>query len=174
MKKYWWYLFLALAVTACGGGGGDDNNVDSGRDCTPVAHDPSYIQWIGSANGDYVIDANDDEMRFRSSDGALVVDGFFFPNIVVDDNSDIRVNGAVSGAGIWAVLGTNGCEITGLVDNATGFYWDIFFVSPGVIDAVVSGKPAAFARPDPDNPPTLAGRDYTTPIGTFYGLPLED
>lgn len=146
---------LALILTACGGGGGDAPPPVADI-CAPIAQDDFYVTWIGSANSDFVIDANDELARFRNDNGWLNFNGFDYPAIAVDTGfkifEDFDGNGVYEYAhtDVTAIIATNGCEIAGAItapSNPTpNHFVDIIEVAPGLINVVISPKVPVFAK----------------------------
>lgn len=101
---------LIFTLSACGGGGGDIIT-------------PAYITWTGSANGEYVVDATGDFVRFEANTGYMVFGSNVYTNSYVN-GFNWYLNGAKWGA-VVSVKATNGSTIAGLLCN-NGYYADIY------------------------------------------------
>jgi len=156
MNKIIITILLAITLPACGGGGGSDPAPPVVDVCAPIAHDNFYVNWIGSTNSNFVIDANDELARFRSDNGWLNFKGFDYPAVAVDTGfkifEDFDGNGVYeyTRTDVTAIISVKGCEIAGAItapNNPTpNRYIDIIEVSSGLIKVVISNKTPVFAK----------------------------
>lgn len=114
--KLFGVVLTSLALVSCGGGGGD-----------PIAATPaaSYITWVNSANGQLVVDATGDFVKFRSDNGHMVFGTTEYTNMTVNSTGGaLTFNGTVVG-GVAYIKSVTGSTIMGLVCS-NGTFMDIF------------------------------------------------
>lgn len=126
---------LIFALPACGGGGGD--SITS-----------TYITWSGSANGEYVVDATGDMVRFEANTGDMVFGSTTYTNIYVS-GSTLYFNGSRFGT-VASIKATNGSTIAGLICN-NGYYADIYGPESSVTIVCSSKYPVYASSPAGDN-----------------------
>lgn len=126
---------LLFVLPACGGGGGD--SITS-----------TYITWSGSANGEYVVDATGDMVRFEAGTGDMVFGSTRYTNIYVS-GSTLYFNGSKFGA-VTYIQATNGSTIVGLICN-NGYYADISGTESNLIIVCSSVLPVLRAPQDTGN-----------------------
>lgn len=83
----------------------------------------SYIQWVGSVNGPWVVDATNDAVRFRAKDQLLVIGETPISNMWVSGYT-FCYNGKAIGV-VAYLVSTTYSKITGLVDGS-GYMIDIY------------------------------------------------
>lgn len=87
--------FVLLAGLAACGGGEEDGQVAGQIDQPPPV---SYINWTQSSNGEAVLDATNDAVKFRADGGNMVYGNTAYYNILVDASGGaITLDGAVMG-----------------------------------------------------------------------------
>ena len=132
----------SVLVAACGGGSGDSASSGS-----------SYVSWNGSANGDVVVDRNNDRFRVRASDGGVEVLSGSAMNGLRVRNAVIELNNVPIGT-ISLVKSTTGSDIAAFVCNS-GALADIAFTANNQY-SVDCGAPAAAPTPAPAPVPAPA------------------
>jgi hypothetical protein len=88
-----------------------------------VVGDIQYIEWEGSANGEWVSDANGDLVRFEFETGYMNFGETVYYNVLVDEESNFVMDGVIEGA-VVEVTAENGDTIVALV-APDGTYLDI-------------------------------------------------
>ena len=173
-------------VTACGGGSDAPAPVVVDP-CAPLAHEAGFIQWIGSANGDFVVDSDNEFARFDIATRWMELNGFFYPAVAVDLASDLYEdfdgdgNYNYAGGGVYKVVSVDGCEIAGAVDDF-GFFFDIEEIGVGLIQITTSNKAAVYAKPTANRDGVVEDGDQqlnhgdstqskVTVLGTATGTP---
>ena len=112
-----------LFVAGCGGGGEDAALIDLGAINQPS--EITYINWVNNANGEAVLDATNDAVKFRSDNGQMVFGSTTFSNISVNSNGGaITFNGTVIGS-VQAIKSTAGSRVAAMVCT-DGTLVDIF------------------------------------------------
>ena len=116
--KVWFLSLLALFLVACND---DDSDVAS----PATGESVRYFSWEDNANGEWVVDANGDKVRFEVDTGWMYFGSTAYTNakVDIDDSSEFRLDGIVIGA-VVAVKDTEGNTIAALVAN-DGTYLDI-------------------------------------------------
>ncbi len=131
--KYLIIVLLVLLMAGCGGGGGSDPSPAAPVPTAPVRPTPTTqlpysppINWINSANGVIVNDANNDRVTFRADYGYMVFGNTYYANmrVIPGGNGDLYFNGVKVGA-VTMIRSESGSYIAGLVCN-NGYMADIF------------------------------------------------
>lgn len=109
-KRAAWLALLTAGLSGCGGGGGGDDGIGEGSGDTGTA----YVNWVDSANGNVVVDADNEEYRV-SADGRQIEDrsGRRASGMTVDADARVVVNGEVVGQ-VQLVDATGGGRIAAL------------------------------------------------------------
>lgn len=119
MKTFLKYVSLAISTILIGCGGGGDSSVASSA--------ISYISWTNSVNGESVIDASGDFVKFRSDSRNMVFGSTEYTNMTVSSTgAKLVFNGNVVGTVLY-IKSDSGSTITGLVCS-DGTFMDIFGV----------------------------------------------
>ena len=106
-------LPMALCTTGCGGG-----------DPIDASAAYSYITWTNSVNGELVVDASGDFVRFRSDTRNMVFGNTEYTNMHVNSTgATLSFNGTIVGT-ISYIKSVTGSTITGLLCS-NGAYMDI-------------------------------------------------
>jgi len=113
--KYILILTAALLLSACGGGSADSYD---------YYYEDTYIDWSGSVNGTFVVDATDDVFEFEITTGYLHFGNTTYTNAWVDFYGDFYVDGEIIGA-VYYVESIDHEIITALISN-NGYYIDIY------------------------------------------------
>ena len=118
MKKFLKCALLGTFLILAGcGGGGDDSSVATSA--------ISYITWTNSVNGESVIDASGDFVKFRSDNRNMVFGSTEYANMTVSSSgAELVFNGNVVGT-VSYIKSVSGSTITGLVCS-DGTFMDIF------------------------------------------------
>lgn len=92
-RKIVFFSLLSL-LSACGGGGEDGEVAGQIDQPAPV----SYINWTQSSNGEAVLDATNDVVKFRADGGNMTFGSTTYSNILVDaSGGTITLDGTVLG-----------------------------------------------------------------------------
>ena len=110
--------FLALFLVACND---DDSEVAS----PATGESVHYYTWDDSANGEWVLDANGDKVRFEVDTGWMYFGKTAYTNAQVDtgNSSEFRLDGILYGS-VMLVKDTQGNNVAALV-AIDGTYLDI-------------------------------------------------
>lgn len=122
----------AWAAVGCGGGGGDEALTPSGTGSA------AYVRWVDSANGDVVVDADNEQYRV-AADGRQIEDrsGKQARGMTVDGDARILVNGRAVGS-VQLVEGTSGVRIAAFKCN-DGRSMDITFQADNTYSYACAG-----------------------------------
>jgi hypothetical protein len=123
---------MALFAVGCDSGGGG----------TPGSGTLSFITWNGSSNGAIVLDADDDDIRFRADTRQMYVFGTTISNVRVD-GFRFLIDGQQFGT-VANIESVSGNQITGLVSN-NGFFLDVEPNGSGTTTSVSNLRPVFFA-----------------------------
>lgn len=127
MKTFIAGLVVALLLSACNGSDSSDGDSNS-------AADVQYVTFDGNDNGEWVLDASSDQIRFRTSGemeiNGAVVDGYFYADgQVFQGGSRIGVivilqttNGRLASA-----AGNNLCELIDFYGSTDALSWVYVF-----------------------------------------------
>ncbi|MCK5720334.1 MAG: hypothetical protein KAH84_10365 [Thiomargarita sp.] len=147
MSKYQiGFLFLfSLLLIACGG---DDEKVATSATDSNSEEDLHYVQWEDNANGEWVVDATGDKLRFEADTGYMNFGNTVYDNVFVDDDANFIIDDVIEGA-IEYVLAENE-EIIVAIVALDGTYLDIIgaesdlFVDNTDIESIPATLSAAF------------------------------
>ncbi len=114
MRSYQFILFLVpiLLLSAC-----DEEYADT-------YYDETYIDWAGSVNGTFVVDATDDIFEFEITTGYLHFGSTTYTNAWVDSYGDFYIDSVHIGA-VYYVKSIYNETITALISN-NGYYIDLY------------------------------------------------
>ncbi len=124
MYKLLLLLLFSTVIVTC-----NDDDDDYEQIATPavnsevVAADTEYIEWEGSANGEWVADANGDQVRFEVDTSYMNFGNTLYENVWIDEESNFLIDGILEGA-VEYVAAVNGDTIVALV-APDGTYLDI-------------------------------------------------
>jgi hypothetical protein len=122
MYKYLLLLIFYLFLAACNSSDNEEIIAIPAVDDVVVG-DIQYIEWEGSANGEWVSDANGDRVRFEFETGYMNFGETVYYNVVLDEESNFVMDGIIEGA-VVEVFAVNGDTIVALV-APDGTYLDI-------------------------------------------------
>jgi hypothetical protein len=121
MYKLLLLFIFSLFLVACNSS--DDEVIATPAVGDVVVGDIQYIEWEGSANGEWVSDANGDLVRFEFETGYMNFGETVYYNVLVDEESNFVMDGVIEGA-VVEVTAENGDTIVALV-APDGTYLDI-------------------------------------------------
>jgi hypothetical protein len=122
MPKYLLLLIFSFFLAACNSSDNEEIIAIPAVDDVVVG-DIQYIEWEGSANGEWVSDANGDRVRFEFETGYMNFGESVYYNVVLDEESNFVMDGIIEGA-VVEVFAVNGDTIVALV-APDGTYLDI-------------------------------------------------
>jgi len=83
----------------------------------------SYVDWVGSVNGTWVLDVSGDMFRF-TTDGYMIVANTLYAIVYIDSNAYLYMDGIQIGS-ISYVVSNTGSKMTTIVDNEV-YIFDIY------------------------------------------------
>lgn len=107
-------LLLALGLAGCGGG-----------DSIFATSAVSYITWINSVNGELVVDASGDFVKFRSDNRSMVFGSTEYSNMRVSSSGATLIFNGTTVGSVSYIKSVGGSIIVGLVCS-DGTFMDIF------------------------------------------------
>ncbi|MCK5525258.1 MAG: hypothetical protein KAI83_19185 [Thiomargarita sp.] len=122
MYKYLLLLIFSIFLAACNSSDNEEIIAIPAVDDVVVG-DIQYIEWEGSANGEWVYDANGDRVRFEFETGYMNFGETVYYNVLLDEESNFVMDGIIEGA-VVEVFAVNGDTIVALV-APNGTYLDI-------------------------------------------------
>ncbi len=122
MPKYLLLLTFSFFLAACNSSDNEEIIAIPAVDDVVVG-DIQYIEWEGSANGEWVSDANGDRVRFEFETGYMNFGETVYYNVVLDEESNFVMDGIIEGA-VVEVFAVNGDTIVALV-APNGTYLDV-------------------------------------------------
>lgn len=115
------FLIVLFAGFGCSGGGGSN---DEDAPPPPPPSGSGFIEWIGSANGEWVADVSPDFFRFEVDTGYMHFGSTTYTNTYVDASANLIWNSTII-AGVYYVESTSGDTVTALIGN-NGCFIDIY------------------------------------------------
>ncbi len=122
MSKYLLLFLFPIFLAACNSSDNEEIIAIPAVDDVVVG-DIQYIEWEGSANGEWVSDANGDRVRFEFETGYMNFGETVYYNLLLDEESNFVMDGVIEGA-VVEVFAVNGDTIVALV-APDGTYLDI-------------------------------------------------
>ena len=121
IKKYKLFLllFCSILITACNDEDDDDDVAEANK------AENQYFVWEGSANEEWVVDANGDKVRFEMITGYMTFGNTIYTNARVNtgETAEFSLDGEIMGA-VQSVVDVNDNQIVALV-APDGTYLDI-------------------------------------------------